>query len=47
MFKVLEEIDFSSNLIESIPSGICKLPKLRELRLINNRIKEIPIELLH
>lgn len=44
-FEVLAELDLSSNLLHSIPLGLCELKSLRELRLINNRIKEIPNEL--
>ena len=32
-------------MLESIPQGLCKLKSLRELRLINNHISEIPNEL--
>jgi len=40
------ELDLSSNQLEFIPEGLAALRNLEELRLINNRITEIPQSLL-
>lgn len=46
IFVNLRELDLSSNLLEAIPEGMAALKELRELRLINNRIKHFPLSLL-
>ena len=40
----LKEIDLSSNLLTEFPIGLSKCVKLREVRLIHNGIKTIPLE---
>lgn len=46
VFSSLVELDLSSNQLEFIPEGLAALRNLEELRLINNRITEIPQSLL-
>lgn len=43
-FRKLELLDLSANLLEEFPIQLKDLPNLKKLRLIRNRIKEIPIE---
>lgn len=42
VFECLEVVDFSSNRFSDFPEEVSKLPKLKELNLMNNSIKNIP-----
>jgi Leucine-rich repeat (LRR) protein len=46
IFTDLEDLDLSSNQLDTIPTGISNLLRLQSLRLINNQIHEIPVTFL-
>jgi len=45
IFPDVEEMNLSSNIIETIPPSIWKMKKLRDLSLSGNRIRTIPPEM--
>lgn len=43
--ELLEELILGENLLEELPSTVCKIANLRILRLTTNRLRTLPFEL--